>query len=247
MPNRQDGSQWRHAVAGDADAFEQAVAPYRDVLLRNARTTIQERLATGELNSADLSPEELVGETLLRAFQGRDRFHPERMELRVWLLALQRRALNRIASEETEYRDRKAISLDEEVPFREDYDAVEETFYEFGDPFDVTTYEELIPAQSPDDVEVDTRRPLTEEEIEFLERSGLDPRLRQVVQLHDEFELELDDVAQILEQSLHDTAENISAARVHIRQWLGSRDTEEYRDRSVDSYTGESLDRHEGS
>lgn len=235
--------QQRALVSGDADAFERAVEPYRELLLRNARTLIRERLSTGELNQDDLTPEELVGETLLRAFSGRERFDPSRMPLQTWLLALQRRALNKIAAQESEYRGRKVISLQEEVPFREDYDAVEEAFYEFNDPFDVTTYDEIIPAQLPDDVEIDTRRPLTEEEVEFLERSGLDPRLQQVIELHDEFDLPLDDVAQILEQSLQDTAEALNAARVHVRQWLGSRDGDDFRDRSIDSYTGERLDR----
>lgn len=241
-----ENAHWQRALSGDAEAFEKAVEPHRDLLLRNARAAIAERLATQEMNVDDITAEELVGETLLRAFHGRKHYPGDRMALPVWLLALQRRALDRITADEAEYRDRKAISLGEEVPFREDFDAVEETFYEFGDPFDVTTYDELIPAQAPDDVEIDTARPLTEEEMAYLESSGLDPRLRQVVELHDEFDLKIDDVARVLEQSLQDTAEDISAARVHVRQWLGSRSVHEYRDARTDSYTGDRLDGEDG-
>jgi len=240
--DRPDEPLWRRAIRGDRDAFEEAVAPYRTILTRAAQTAIAERRATGELAEDVLNAEQLVGETLIRAFDGRERYSPRKMSLRAWLLALQRRALNRMAAAENMYRQRKAISLDEEVPFREDYDAVEETFYEFGDPFDVTTYEELIPAQAPDDVEIDTRRPLTEEELEFLERSGLDPAKRQVVELHDEFDLNLSEVAQIMEQSLQDTAESINSARTFVRQWIGTTDVHDTTgDDEIDSYTGERL------
>lgn len=243
MPKRADEALWRKAVAGDVDALEQAVAPFRELLLRNARRAIMERRTTGELNEDDLTPEELVGETLLRAYHGRERYPAERMGLDAWLLALQRRALDRIARQEAEYRDRKAISLQEEIPFRADYGAVEEAFYAFDDPFDVTTYDELIPAQAPDDVELDTRRPLAPEELEVLERAGLDPRLQQIVELHDEFELELDEVARILEQSLRNTAEELALARAHVRQWLGSRDAQAYHDRTEEAYRGDRPER----
>lgn len=241
--DRPDEALWRRAVRGDRDAFEKAVEPYRSMLLKNAQSAIAERRATGELSEDALHTEELVGETLIRAFDGRERYEPRKMSMRAWLLALQRRSLNRLAQTENSYRDRKAISLDEEVPFREDYDAVEETFYEFNDPFDVTTYEELIPAQAPDDVTIDTRRPLTVEELEFLERAGLDPTHRQVVEMHDEFELQLSEVAQIMEQSLRDTAESLNSARAHVRHWIGSTDVNEMTDEDddIDSYTGERI------
>lgn len=239
-----DPDTWNKALDGDRDAFEAAIEPHREALLRNARVAVMARSEKGELPDGTITPEELAGETLVRAFDGRERFDRSRLGFRTWLLALQQRALNRIASDENNYRQRKAISLQEEVPFREEYDAVEEAFYEFNDPFDVTTYDELIPSQSPDDVEIDTRRPLTEDELQFLERSGLDPSTRQVVELHDEFEMPISDVAQVLEQSLSDTAEALNSARVHVRQWLGTTDVRDVTgDESRDSYTGDRIER----
>jgi DNA-directed RNA polymerase specialized sigma24 family protein len=213
------------------------------VMLQAARTAIDERRETGELTVDALNAEELVGETLIRAFDGRERYAPKKMSLRAWLLALQLRSLNRLAKAESSYRERKAISLDQEVPFREDYDAVEETFYEFNDPFDVTTYEELFPSQAPADVEIDTRRPLTPEEHDYIRQSGLDPSRRQVVEMHDEFDLDISEVAQIMGQSLQDVAESLNAARMHVRQWIGSTDESEITagDDDIDSYTGERL------
>lgn len=234
---------WQRALDGDHDAFEEALAPYRDTLLRAARRKIAARVANGELNEHALTPEELADETLLRAFDGRHHYDPDRMSFRAWLLGLQFRTLNRLARAENAYARQKAISLDAEVPATEEQDAVEEEFYEFHQPFDVTTYEELIPSQQPDDVEIDARgRSLTPEELDFLEASGLSAGQLQLVELHDEFELSLAEVAQIMEASLQDTAEALGEARVHLRQYIGSTDVDDVaEDEPIDSYTGEPI------
>jgi DNA-directed RNA polymerase specialized sigma24 family protein len=243
MADSSAAALWQRARSGDRDAFEEAVAPHRDALLRASRTAIDALRASGDLREDALHPQELVGETLVRAFDGRDRYDPRRLGLRAWLLGLQQRALRRITSDEARYHNQKAISLDEEVPFNGRYDHVEESFYEFNDPFDVTTYEELIPAQTPMDVEFHPHGPLTEEERARLAEADISPQHRQVIELHDEFELSLSEVAQILERSLHDVAEDVGSARVHVRQWLGSTDVHDVTgDDSVDSYTGEPTD-----
>jgi DNA-directed RNA polymerase specialized sigma24 family protein len=240
-PQRAD-ALWQRAVNGDRDAFEEAVAPHRSALLRAARTAVAAARANGALSEDALTPEELAGEALLRAFEGRKNYRPDRLSLRAWLLGLQQRALRRIAADEQGYRDRKAISLNEEIPFDARYDAVEEAFYEFNDPFDVTTYEELIPAQAPMDVELDPHTPLSEDERARLGEADLSPTQRQVIELHDEFELSLSEVAQILERSLQDTAEHLGSARVHVRQMLGGeRELHDRPQDAVDSYTGDPV------
>lgn len=236
-----DDGLWQRAVSGDRDAFEAAVAPHRNALLRAARSALAVARDEGLLPEDALTPEELVGETLLRAFEGRTRYRPDRLGLRAWLLALQRRALLRIAEDEQGYRQRKAFALEEEVPFNAREDAVEEAFYEFNDPFDVTTYEELIPAQAPADVELDPNEPLSDEERAHLDAADLSPRARQIVELHDELDLSLAEIAQILEQSLQDTAEELGAARVHVRQMLGSTELRDRPRDAFDSYTGEPV------
>lgn len=234
---------WQRALDGDREAYEEALAPFRDLLLRAARRTIAARVADGGLNEHALQAEELADETFLRAFDGRHHFDPERMRFGAWLLGLQHRTLNRLARAEQDYDRQKAISLDEEVPTREEQDAVEEAFYEFHQPFDVTTYEEVIPGQQPDDVEIDPRgRSLTQDELDFLESSGLSAEQRQIVEFHDEFELSLPEIAQILEYSLQDTAEALNEARVHLRQYIGSTDENAVADDDpIDSYTGEPI------
>ncbi len=234
---------WQRALDGDHAAYEQALAPFRDLLLRAARRAIAARVASDGLSRHALSAEELADETLIRAFDGRHHFDPERMRFSAWLLGLQHRTLRRLARDENAYDRQKAISLDEEVPTREEQDAVEEAFYEFHQPFDVTTYDEVIPSQQPDDVEIDPRgRSLTEDELDLLESSGLSTEQRQIVEFHDEFELSLPEIAQILEYSLQDTAEALNEARVHLRQYIGSTDENVVSDDDpIDSYTGEPI------
>ena len=238
-----DADLWQRALEGDRDAFEEAIAPYRDTLIDAARRKIAARVAEGTLADQALTAEELAGETLIRAFDGRSRYKPDRMSLRAWLLGLQVRALNRIARREQTYEQQKAISLDAPVPATEEQDAVEEEFYEFYQPFDVTTYEEMIPSQAPADVEIDPRgRSLTQEELDYLEASGLNADQRQLVEFHDEFALTLPEIAQIMEYSLQDTAEALGEARVHLRQYIGSTDVDDVaEDEPIDSYTGEPI------
>ncbi len=234
---------WQRALDGDRDAFEEALAPHRDTLLDAARRALSARIAEGQLRERVLTPEELVGETLLRAFDHRARYEPEQMRMRAWLIGIQYRTLNRLVRAEQRYDEQKAISLDAEVPARREQDAVEEEFYEFRQPFDVTTYEEMIPGSRPADVEVDLRgQTLSREELNQLDAGGLLSEQRQIAEFHDEFELSLPEIAQIIEYSLQDTAEALGEARVHLRQYIGSTDVERTaEDEPIDSYTGEPI------
>jgi RNA polymerase sigma factor (sigma-70 family) len=233
---------WDRAVGGDRDAFEEALEPHNDTLMEAARRKIAARIDEGELREGALNAEELAGETLIRAFDRRSDFDPDRMSFRAWLLGIQYRTLNRLVRDEHRYDDQKAISLDAEVPPREGRDAVEEDFYEFRQPFDVTTYEDIIPSQQPGDVEIDASRALSREELDFLDASGLSAEQRHLIEFHDEFELSLSEIAQIMEYSLQDTAEALGEARVHVRHYIGSADADELaEDEPIDSYTGEPI------
>lgn len=237
---------WDRALGGDRDAFEEALVPHNDTLMEAARRKIAARTDAGELREGALTPEELVGETLIRAYDLRSGFDAGQMSFRAWLLGIQYRTLNRLLRDEHAYDDQKAISLDDEVPANERYDAVEEDFYEFRQPFDVTTYEELIPSQQPEDVEIDPRgRSLSQDELDYLEASGLSAERRHLVEFHDEFELSLSEIAQIMEYSLQDTAEALGEARMHVRQYIGSTDEDQTaEDDPIDSYTGEPVSRN---
>jgi RNA polymerase sigma-70 factor (ECF subfamily) len=249
---RPDDALWRRALDGDRDAFEEAVAPLQDDLLRFARRQVALQRRLGRLTQDELTPEELVGEGLVAAFDHRDRYAPKRMRLRAWLFGVQHRALGRVLRQEARFAAQQGISLNEEVPNDERYDAVEEALYEFREPFDVTTYENLIPGSAPADVEItfDKGRHaperLNEQERAFIEREevALAADARQVLLFHDEFDLSVPEVAQILDYSLKATAEALDLARTTLREQIGSVEDLADEQDDIDSYTGEPIERN---
>ncbi len=255
MPDPSDA--WTRALAGDRDAFNEAIAPYQDTLLDAARRQVDVQRQNGILAADDLTPEELAGETLIRAYDRRETFDADRMPLRAWLLGLQTRTLMRLARDEARYDSRTPISLDAAVPTGEDTDAVEEAFYEFREPFDVLTYGDLVPgtiAADADPVEQGTSDLTNDDDNPFGPTDGEGPnaltedpladrlgRAHQALLLHDEFELSLQEVASILDESVKSVAENVNAARAGLLQRMGSEPDASGDDPAVDSYTGDPL------
>lgn len=234
---------WPQALAGDRDAFQAAVEPHQSRLLAAARRQIATEIAAGTLRPDALTPEELVGEALVKAWERRSRFDADQLSFRAWLLGLQTRALSRFARQEARYTQAKAVSLNEEVPANEDNDAVGEALYEFRQPFDVTTYADLIPGSTPVDIETgggDTAA-LTDDELAALDGASLDPDSRTAVLLHDEFDLSLSETAQILDASLKDTASTLNLARVTLREVAGSARVPDRASDARDSYTGDPV------
>ena len=248
---------WRRALDGDRDAFNDAVAPYQDDLMAAAERQLdvqrdavddapdsQTRPSGDDTGSrVDLTPEELVGETLVRAWARRDRYDADRLGFRSWLLGLQTRALSQYARQEGLYAERKMISLDEELPTGGEHDAVEESFYEFRQPFDVDTYEEIVPASAPADPSVEgyDEAGLSETDRDLLSDATFRGAARHVTVLHDEFEVSLPEVAQIIDASLKDTAAMLNLAREGLLTRYGSVEDDRDDDPAVDSYTGDPL------
>lgn len=252
-PDRPAAEPWRRALDGDRDAFNEALAPYTDALREAAerQLAVERDVVTDEpvdgTPAVDLTPNELVGETLLRAWDLRTRFDGDRMGFRAWLLGLQTRSLARFARRENRYAQRKAVSFDEELPTNEDQDAVGEQFYEFRQPFDVDTYEEIIVGEEPADPVVGSRkRPVEEADLSDADREALADasfraEARQAAVLHDEFDVTLPEVAQILDASLKDTATYLGLAREGMLARFGSTADDHDDDPAVDSYTGDPL------
>ncbi|MDT0631141.1 sigma factor [Rubrivirga sp. S365] len=241
---------WRRALDGDRDAFNDAIAPYQDDLMAAAarqldieRAAVDDTPADDTGTLVDLTTEELVGETLVRAWERRGRYDADRMSFRAWLLGLQTRALARYARQEDRYAERKMISLDEELPTGEEHDAVEESFYEFRQPFDVDTYEEIVPSTTPEDVSVEgyAEADLSPQDRDLLADATFRGAARQVTVLHDEFEVSLPEAAQIINASLKDTAAMLNLAREGLLDRYGSVRDDHDDDPAVDSYTGDPL------
>ena len=238
-----DEQAWQRALDGDRDAFEAAVAPHHDDLLEAAERQLEVQIGTGALNQDVLNPTELVGETLVRAYEHRGQFSAGAMTFRAWLLGVQHRALARVMQREDRYVGRKALSLDAEVAESGSHDAVEEALYEFRQPFEIVTYADLIVGSQPIDVDFDPRghEPLSEDERGVIATADLSPEATEAVLLHDEFALSISEVAQILDASLKDTAESLNLARASIRQQFGSAELPSDPSDAVDSYTGDPV------
>lgn len=243
-PTQPPAEAWRRALTGDRDAFEEALAPYHDDLRAAADRLLGVRDDDDDEGAprVDLTPEELMGETLVRAWDLRDQYDADAMGFRSWLLGIETRSLARLARADRRYAERKAISIDEELPVNADQDAVEESFYEFRQPFDVDTYEEIIPAVAPADPEIDgyAGAALSDEDRRLLADATFPDAPVQATILHDEFEVPLPDVAHIIDASLKDTAAMMNLARAGLLARLGSIDAPDDGP-ATDSYTGDPL------
>lgn len=188
----------------DQDAFRELVEPYTEVMLRAARRDLEFYLQQEILQESDFTPEEIVGETLLHAWEHRD-VRPEKMGLRSWLLGTQHRVTRGLVNRLRSYRHDKEISLDEPVPTDPDAQDTQEWFWDWYQPEQELTWEDVIPAQQPEDMEV----PLTGDREELLE----DTDARHVLVLHDEFEMSLPEVAFTINRSPEAVAELLEIAR----------------------------------
>lgn len=237
---------WRRALTGDRDAFNDALAPHLDTLrdAANRQLEVERDPVTDapEPNQKviDLTPDELVGETMVRAWDLRERFAADHMSFRAWLLGLQTRSLAKITDRQDRYDQRKVVSLDEELPTGEDQDAVGEQFYEFRQPFDVDTYEEIVAGTAPETGALEDAD-LSDNDQALLSDATFRAEARQASVLHREFDVSLSEVAQILDASLKETAAFMSLAREGMLERFGSLDDPHDDDPAVDSYTGDPL------
>lgn len=161
---------WPRCLDGDRDAFHSLISPYLDELFAAAQRDIRYHTAVGDLREGDLSAEELVGETLLRAWRDR-RARPQLLGLRAWLLGLQFRVLMRIVRQEQLLRRLISVSLEEHAPEPPIYHD-DEGFYEWFQPDEEVRWEDILAGESH-----------LEPSAEVFEESvpGLSPVARQVL------------------------------------------------------------------
>ena len=201
---------WQHALeAADEDAFRKLVEPHMETLLRAARHDLQYYVAQGYLHANDLAPEEVVGQTLIYAWEHR-RHCPEEMDLREWLLSAQVRVVRTMVDRIRRYRDEKAISLDEPLPV--DMASYREQAWTEGwqEPKAQIRWEDVLPNREPMDVEVSL---LAGKEMLLGE-----PQTWHVMMMHDEFGLSLPAVSFALDRAVNEVAEVLEQARATYRE-----------------------------
>jgi RNA polymerase sigma-70 factor (ECF subfamily) len=194
---------WKAALRGDRAAFQATVAPHLEELLGAARRELSYRVALGNFGADDLTPEELVGEALLRAWQDRYR-RPSSLEVKVWLLALLFRVARDLARREAGLRRIPTESLEALVPPEPIYDDDEE-FWEWYQPDELTRWEDVVeaPAMTPEEMAAADER---------LTRTP-DPRAREVFLLYELHRVPLSETALALGLSVTETARLLEEAR----------------------------------
>lgn len=200
---------------GDKEAFHEIAESFTDTLLAAARKALIFYLKQGHLHPDDLTPEEVVGEALVHAWEHR-RQRPPKMGLRAWLLGTEYRVLRGLVEQQKAYRRDKAISLDAPIPTdaaNRAGDDAQEWFHEWYQPDAVLTWEDVTPAQEPIDYEIN----LEEGADLFAEN----PDAYHVLILHDEFEMALPEVAFSMGRGVEEAAELLDHARVTFRVRIG--------------------------
>ena len=204
--------RWRTTLRdGDEDGFREAVEPLMPDLIRTARQDIQYYVRQGAIHQDDFSPEEVAGEAVIFAWEHRDQI-PEQLSLRGWLLGILYRALAGMVEAQRQYRYDKALSLDEEIPPNPDALFSQEWFWDWYQPEPVETWGDVTPSVEPVDFEI----PLAEEESVL----NLDRDLRHAIIMHDEFEMDITEVAFIMGQNVKSVATMLQTARGTLREWM---------------------------
>lgn len=107
---------WDEVLLGDEELFKEMTEPHLAALLDAARRSIKPECKRAGVQP-DLQPEELVGETLIQAWQARHG-RTERRPMKEWLLEIQANTLRRLIEEEKKQHEPLAVSLEEHVPFK---------------------------------------------------------------------------------------------------------------------------------
>jgi DNA-directed RNA polymerase specialized sigma24 family protein len=123
-------------------AFQAAVKPHLQELFEAARRELRYRVALGDFGPDLLTAEELVSETLARAWRDRRR-RPPLLKFRVWLLAVLFRVAEDIARREARFRKLATESLEAPVPPEPLYDD-DESFWAWYQPDELTRWEDVV-------------------------------------------------------------------------------------------------------
>ncbi len=138
-------SEWEEALLGDEELFREMAAPHMPALLKAARKAIDAERREGNLPPDLLQPEELVGETLILAWEARHG-RSERRPLKDWLLEMQRHALHKLIEEEKKLHGAIVVSLEAYAPSGPDDAAEDENeFWRWGEPSVHELWADIIP------------------------------------------------------------------------------------------------------
>ncbi|OYD82406.1 hypothetical protein CHT98_20890 (plasmid) [Azospirillum brasilense] len=171
-------------MRGDCAAFQAIVMLHLKELFEAARRELHYRVTIGDLGPDDLTPEELAGDVLIRAWQNRHR-RPPGLGARAWLLALLFRVVEDIVRREARFKNPAKVSLEAPVPPDPVYDD-NESFRAWHQPDEMTRLRDVVQDRS--------FMPPEQAAAEAFTRS-LDPRVRHVFLLAEVHRVRLPEAA----------------------------------------------------
>lgn len=204
---KESADDWTNVLAGDKAEFKRLTGPLLKTLRRAARHELNCATSIGDLDRDFLTPDDLVGEALLRAWRGR-KHRPRDLDLKAWSHTLLFRVMDAVIAKQKTLRSKETVSLEEPVPEELLYDD-NESFYEWYQPDDLIRWEDVIPVNEP----------TPEEIVAALEQQNEDlPSLsRRVLALHDLEGVSLTQTAAALRMSVDETQRLLFAAREAIK------------------------------
>ncbi len=233
MSEQRAVEDWHEILEGsDEEAYRQLVEPIAQEMIRAARSDLEFYVERGYLHEEDFTPEEIAGEALIHAWEHRN-VKPRQMSLRSWLLGTQYRVMRGLVNNLREYRLEKSISLDEPVPDNPAAHDTEEWFWDWYQPDQELLWEDVIPSQEPDEVEVPLEDDQERLRLDVEQPSDRDfveqeTERRHVLTLHDEFEMSLPEVAFTINRTPIAVAELLEKARVGLREREGEEEETEH-------------------
>ncbi len=191
----------------ETERFRQLIEAHLDELYTYASRELDYLIALGAIPEGAVSPQDIVDQAILEAWERRDK-RPPGLSERAWLYGAVRRALARVARQ---YALEPAdVSLEDVVPDPE----IDSQFWAYWEPDEVETWEDLVPEESVD-VEGDA---LTDMEVEILEHELRQlPRFqREAFQLYLVHDLPLLEVARLLNASPQAVRKAAEEARLRL-------------------------------
>lgn len=191
--------------------FRQLIETHLDELYTYATRELDYLVALGVIPDGAVSPQDVVDQAVLEAWERRDK-RPPNLSERGWLYSAVRRALARIARQYA--LEPGDVSLEEVVRDPE----ADSQFWAYWEPDKVETWEDILPEETVD-VE---RSALTDVEVEVLEHAlrQLPPFQRDAFQLYLVHDLPLLEVARLLNASPQAVRKAAEEARLKLYEAL---------------------------
>ena len=140
-------TEWDEVLLGDEELFKELSLPYIPALLKAARKMIDNARRQSDLQPDSLQPEELVGETLIEAWQARHGRNTRRT-LKEWLLEMQTHALQKLVDEEKKLHAPIAVSLEAPLPRASANADDENEYWDWISPPVRERWEDIIPDEN---------------------------------------------------------------------------------------------------